>query len=155
MSGCMAREQSLGDTKQSCKEMYPKWRPGGVERPVDPCALYVDTACPSPTLDAVALTLFLCQTHQAISSTTAGTQAKTRIVRRSGRVSARSGRTRAAKVRCISSMILSSLSADQVCQECWNSPVHTGLSLPVMAWKPRKRRGSVACRQKASKDEAL
>jgi hypothetical protein len=44
---------------------------------------------------------------------------------------------------------------DLVHQECWNSPVHTGLSLPVMAWKPRKRRGSVACREKAPKGEAL
>ena len=46
-------------------------------------------------------------------------------------------------------------SVNSVHQECWNSPVHTGLSLPVMAWKPRKRRGSGACREKASKDETL
>jgi hypothetical protein len=52
-------------------------------------------------------------------------------------------------------MISSSESADSVYQECWNSPVHTGLSLPVMAWKPRKRRGSVACREKALKGETL
>src|SRR5712692_3492879 len=40
-------------------------------------------------------------------------------------------------------------------QECWNAPVHTGLSLPVMAWKPRKRRGSGACREKAPTGETL
>src|SRR5467141_3168295 len=51
--------------------------------------------------------------------------------------------------RALSSMISSSLSVNAVYQECWNAPVHTGLSLPAMAWKPRKRRGSEACREKA------
>src|SRR5712691_10167799 len=60
-----------------------------------------------------------------------------------------------ASVRCDSSMISSSLSVNAVHQECWNSPVHTGLSLPAMAWKPRKRRGSEACREKAPKGETL
>jgi hypothetical protein len=40
-------------------------------------------------------------------------------------------------------------------QECWHAPGHTGLSLPVMAWKPRKRRGSGACREKAPTGETL
>ena len=40
-------------------------------------------------------------------------------------------------------------------QECWNAPVHTGFSLPAMAWKPRKRRGSAACRDKALQGETL
>ena len=63
--------------------------------------------------------------------------------------------TREIPVRGVSSMISSSESVNLVHQECWNSPVHTGLSLPVMAWKLRKRRGSGACREKASQDETL
>ena len=58
-------------------------------------------------------------------------------------------------MRCDSSMISSRESVDSGYQECWNSPVHTGLSLPVMAWKPRKRRGSAACQDKAPKGETL
>ena len=64
-------------------------------------------------------------------------------------------RTRESLVRCVSSMISMSESVNSVHQECWNAPGHTGLSLPVMAWKPRKRRGSGACREKASQDETL
>src|SRR5712691_9806316 len=52
-------------------------------------------------------------------------------------------------------MISRSESVDSVYQECWNAPVHTGLSLPVRAWKPRKRRGSGACRDKAPTGETL
>jgi hypothetical protein len=60
-----------------------------------------------------------------------------------------------ALVRCDRSMISWSESVDLVDQECWNPPVHTGLSLPVMAWKPRKRWGSGACRDKAPTGETL
>src|SRR5437773_4948495 len=55
----------------------------------------VDLHCQSLTLKAVTLTTFLCQTHQRISSTTAEARGRTSRARKSGRASARSGRTKA------------------------------------------------------------
>jgi hypothetical protein len=57
----------------------------------------VDMSCQSPTLDAVALTSFLCQTPQHISSTTAEARGRTNRGRKSGRASVRSGQTKAVK----------------------------------------------------------
>ena len=54
----------------------------------------IDTPCQSPTLQTVSITSLQWRTLQPIFSTTAGIRAKTRTGRRSGRASARSGRTK-------------------------------------------------------------